>query len=188
MNIYGSAKGGVTLPNKNNLSVAFGGAAGVTEYSTETYDSQDPNFMGPRMYTGSNDLNGIEIVDINSVPTNPTLFKMNIQRKGTSSETVYGQIITDGGTVVETVTSSNHANSSTLLDSGVGSIVNFTFSGTVTIANGYRIVTKIAGTDSNNSCGMNSYNGRLTDGITKSVIHNGGWNDLTYQPCVFLSG
>jgi len=27
MNIYGSAKGGVTLPNKNNSSVAFGGAA-----------------------------------------------------------------------------------------------------------------------------------------------------------------
>jgi len=54
--ILGSAKGGVTLPNKNNLSVAFGGAAAASIYPNGLGSSADGSITAITLNESENKL------------------------------------------------------------------------------------------------------------------------------------
>jgi len=93
MNIYGSAKGGVTLPNKNNSSVAFGGA--VTEELCQLLSSN----YGMPMKTGTVQRAGVKLLDGSTwIDKTINTVKFWLMWNSVGTGTCYARIYRDGTT------------------------------------------------------------------------------------------
>ena len=158
----------------------------MTDYSSDTYDSDNDNWNMSEMYGTTRTANGIVIpVGSSWIDVSPTQAKFKVQKTGSPSGSVviYAKIWADTnagtGTVRETSTTTYTISD---LSSGTENILTFTFAGTTSLAahDTIGIYAEVTGGDTSNNIGTRAhYPNSSQNGTLISIALTSSWEQNT---------